>query len=206
MGLELPSARQWTLTRRSLGRLRSRARSMRANRLQGMGARRRLVVMKANCARRRLGREAAPAVWLATRRRRPPGRCSYPCATERRPVGRFPRLGQVELRLGAAWVRYRETATPETGSPSVFHRPVMVPCRHRARSSRLRVMLPRCRPPRRCPSAAMPTASIYPARVRLLLRCPRFCVADAVPVRPAACSGTRPCALLGPAVPHRVAD
>jgi hypothetical protein len=154
----------------------------------------------------RLGRAAAPAVWLATWRRWAPGRCSCPCATERRPVGRFPRLGRVELRLGPAWVRYRETATPETGSPSVFHRPVMVPCRHRARSSRLRVMLPRCRPPRRCPPAARPTAPIYPARVRLLLRCPRLCVAGAVPVRPAACSGTRPCALLGPAVPHRVAD
>jgi hypothetical protein len=204
--LELRSAQQWPLTRRCPGRLRSRGESMRACRFQGMGARTRLVEMTANCARRRLGREAAPAVWLATWRRWAPGRCSYPCATGRRPVGRFPRLGQLELRLGPAWVRYRETATPETGSPSVFHRPVMVPCRHRARSSRLRVMLPRCRPPRRCRSAAMPTAPIYPARVRLLLRCLRFCVAGAVPVRPAACSGTRPCALLGPAVPHRVAD
>jgi hypothetical protein len=171
-----------------------------------MGARRRSVEIPASCARRRLGRKAAPAVWLATWGCWTPGRGSYPCATERRPVGRFPRLGRVDLLLGPAWVRYRETATPETGSPSAFHRPVMVPCRHRARSSRLRVMLPRCRPPRRRASTAMPTAPIYPARVRLRLRGLRFCVAGAVPVRPAACSGTRPCALLGPAVHHRVAD
>ena len=170
-----------------------------------MGARSRLVKMKANCACRRLGPEAAPVVWLATRILWAPGRDSCPCATERRPVGLFPRLGRVDLLLSPAWVRYRETATPETDPPSAFHRPV-VPCRHRARSSRLRVMLPRCRPPRRCPSTAMPTAPIYPARVRLRLRGLRFCVAGAVPVRTAVCSGTRPCALLGPAVPHRVAD
>jgi hypothetical protein len=159
-----------------------------------------------NCARSLVGREAAPAVWLATWRWWAPGRESCPCATGRRPVGRIPRLGRVEIRLDPAWMRYRETATPETGSPSAFHRPVMVPCRHRDRSSRLRVMLPRCRPPRRCPPTAMPTAPISPARVRLPLRAPRFSVVGAVPVRPAAGSGIHPCVLLGPAVPHRVAD
>jgi hypothetical protein len=70
---------------------------------------------------------------------------SCPCATGRRLVGRTPRWGRVEIRLGPAWVRYRGTATPETDPPSTFHRPV-VPGRHRARSSRLRVTLPRCRP------------------------------------------------------------
>ena len=203
--LELPPARQWPVTHWRPRGLGSRE-GARGYRFQGMEARRRLEEMEANFARRRLGREAAPAVWLATWRCWAPGRGSYPYATGRRPVGRFPRLGQVELRLGPAWVRYRETATPETGSPSVFHRPVMVPCRHRARFSRLRVMTPRCRPPRRCPPAARPTAPIYPARVRLLLPCPRFHVAGAVPVQPTTCSGTRPCALLEPAVPHRVAD
>ena len=206
MGLELPSARQWTLTRRSLGRLRSRARSMRANRLQGMGARRRLVVMKANCARRRLGREAAPAVWLATRRRRPPGRCSYPCATERRPVGRFPRLGQVELRLGPAWVRYRGTATPETDPPSTFHRPVLIPGRHRARSSRPRVTLLRYRPSPWWLPAAMPTSPTYRALVPRSLPDPWFSFVASARVRPGACRGTRQCALHRPAVLHRVAD
>jgi hypothetical protein len=167
---------------------------------------RHLVEGRANCARRGLGREAAPAGWFATRRWRPPGRGSCPCATGRRPVGRFPRLGRVEFRLGPAWVRYRESATPETDPPSAFHRPVLVPRRHRARSSRLRVTLPRCRPSPRCPSAAMPTAPIYPARVRPLLLGPRLSVVGAGPVRPAACSGIRPCVPLGLAVPHRVAD
>ncbi len=165
------------------------------------------VTMRGNCAQRWLGRAAAPADWLATWTWWwAPGRGSCPCATGRRPVGRLPRLGRVEIRLGPAWMRYRETATPETGSPSAFHRPVVVPWRHRARSSRLRVTLPRCRPPRRCQPTAMPTAPIYPARVRLLLRGPRFSVVGAVPVRPAAGSGIHPCVPLGPAVPHRVAD
>jgi hypothetical protein len=70
---------------------------------------------------------------------------SCPCATGRRLVGRTPRWGRVEIRLGPAWVRYRGTATPETDPPSTFHRPV-IPGRHRARSSRLRGTLPRCRP------------------------------------------------------------
>jgi hypothetical protein len=142
---------------------------------------------------------------LVRGRSRPP-RWSCPCATEPRPVGRTPRLGRVEIRLGPAWVRYRGTATPETDPPSTFHRPVLVPGRHRGRSTRLRVTLPRCRPSPRCPPAAMPTAPIYPARVRLLLRGLRFSVAGAVQVQPGACSGIRPCVLLGPAVPHRVAD
>ena len=165
-----------------------------------------LVTVRGSCAQRWLGREAAPTDWPATWRWWAPGRGSCPCATGRRPVGRLPRLGRVEIRLGPAWVRYRETATPETDPPSTFHRPVLVPGRHRGRSSRLRVTLPRCRPSPRCPPAAMPTAPIYPARVRLLLRGLRFSVAGAVQVQPGACSGIRPCVLLGPAVPHRVAD
>jgi hypothetical protein len=157
-------------------------------------------------ARRRLGREVTSSVCLVTWRSWALGRASCPRATGRRPVGRLPRLGRVEIQLGPAWVRYRETPTPETDPPSTFHRPVLVPGRHRGRSSRLRVTLPRCRPSPRCPPAAMPTAPIYPARVRLLLRGLRFSVAGAVQVQPGACSGIRPCVLLGPAVPHRVAD
>src|SRR4029450_3169907 len=134
-----------------------------------------------------------------------PPRASGPGPTEGAAVVRLPRLGRGEIRLGPAWVRYRETATPETDPPSAFHRPVWIPGRHRARSSRLRVTLPRCRPSPWCPSAATPTAPIYPARVRLLMRGSQSCVDGAIPARPAACSGIRPCALLGPAVPHRVA-
>ena len=171
----------------------------------GSGRRRHLAYPRANHSDWRLGREAAPALLIATRGHWALGRGSCPCATERIPVGRLPRLGRGVIRLGPAWVRYRETATPETDPPSAFHRPVLIPGRHRARSSRLRVTLPRCRPSPRCPSAATPTAPIYPARVRLLLRDPQSYVDGAIPVRPAACSGIRPCALLGPAVPHRVA-
>ena len=115
---------------------------------------------------------------LTTRRWVPPGRWSCPCATGRRPVGPSPRSGQVEMRLGPAWVRYRETATPETDPPSAFHRPVLIPGRHRARSSRLRVTLPRCWPCPWCPPAAMPTSPTYPARVRLRLRCPQVAAAQ----------------------------
>jgi hypothetical protein len=129
---------------------------------------------------------------------------SCPCATGRRLVGRSPRWGRVEIRLGPAWVRYRGTATPETDPPSTFHRPVLVPGRHRARFSRLRVTLPRCRPFPWWPSAAMPTAPISPARVRLLLPGPLPCVAG-IPARQGACSGNRHCAP-GPSVLHRVAD
>ena len=85
---------------------------------------------------------------MATRTALPPGRWSCPRATGLRPVGPSPRLGQLEMRLGPARVRYRETATPETDPPSAFHRPVLILERRRARSSRLRVTLPRCRPPR----------------------------------------------------------
>jgi hypothetical protein len=127
---------------------------------------------------------------------------SCPCATGPRLVGRTPRWGRVEIRLGPAWVRYRGTATPETDPPSTFHRPV-VPGRHRARFSRLRVTLPRCRPSLWYPPAAMPTAPIPPARVRLL-RGLLLCVVG-IPARQGACSGSRPCAP-GPAVLHRVAD
>ena len=155
---------------------------------------------RASPARRRLGREVSSSGWLVTRRWGAPDRASCPSATGPRPVGRLPRLGRVEIRLGPAWVRYRETATPETDPPSTSRRPVLVPGRHRERSSRLWVTLPRC------PPAAMPTAPIYPARLRLFLRGLRFCVAGAIPVRPGACSGIRPCVLLGPALPHRVAD
>jgi hypothetical protein len=131
-------------------------------------------------------------------------RGSCPCATGRRLVGRSPRWGRVEIRLGPAWARYRGTATPETDPPSTFHRPVLVPGRHRARSSRLRVTLPRCRPSPWLPSAAMPTAPISPARVRLLLPGLLPCVAG-IPARQGSCSGNHPCAP-GPAVLHRVAD
>jgi hypothetical protein len=202
----LQPARQRPLTGQRRTALRSRERSARDHRLPRV-SRRRSVELKASWAARRLGREAAaPAVLIVTWRCWAPGRGSCPYATGRRPVGRLPRLGRGEIRLGPAWVRYRETATPETDPPSAFHRPVLIPGRHRARSSRLRVTLPRCRPSPRCPSAAMPTAPIPPARVRLLLHDPWSDVAGAVLVRPAACSGIRPCALLGLAVPHRVAD
>ena len=157
-------------------------------------------------ARRRLGHEVTSSVCLVTWRSWALGRTSCPCATGRRPVGRLPRLGRVEIRLGPAWVRYRETATPETDPPSTCHRPVLVPGWHRDRSSRLRATLPRCRPSPRYPPAAMPTAPICPARVRLLLHGLRFLVAGADPVQSGVCSGIRPCVLLGPAVPHRVAD
>ena len=186
-------------------RRRLRERSAAGYRPPGLRARRHLAYPRANRSDWWLGREAAPVLLNPTRRRWAPGRGSCPCATERRPVGRLPRLGRREIRLGPAWVRYRETATPETDPPSAFHRPVLIPGRHRARSSRLQVTLPRCRPSPRCPSAATPTAPIYPARVRLLLLDPQSHVDGATPVRPAACSGIRPCALLGPAVPHRVA-
>ena len=119
---------------------------------------------------------------------------SSPCATGRRLVGRIPRWGRLEIRLGPAWVRYRGTATPETDPPSTFHRPVLVSGRHRARSSRLRLALPRCRPAPWCLPAAMPTAPISPARVRLLLTGFLPGVAG-TPARQGACSGNRPCVL-----------
>ena len=143
---------------------------------------------------------------LATRQALPPGRWSCPCATGLNPVGPSPRLGQLEMRLGPAWVRYRETATPETDPPSAFHRPVLILERHRARSSRLRVTLPRCRPSPWCPPAAMPTSPTYPARVRLRLRGPQVAAAVAVPGRRGACSEIHPSVLPAPAVLHRVAD
>ena len=49
--------------------------------------------------------------------------------------GSAPRSGRLELRLGPAWARYRDTATPETDPPSTTHRPALVPGRYRARSS-----------------------------------------------------------------------
>jgi hypothetical protein len=153
------------------------------------------------CVRRSLNL----AMRLTTRRWAPPGRWSCPCATGRRPVGPSPRSGQVEMRLGPAWVRYRESATPETDPPSAFHRPVLIPGRHRARSCRLRVTLPRCRPCPWCPPAAMPTSPTYPARVRLRLRGPQVAAA-AVPARRGACSGIRRGGLPAPAVLHRVAE
>jgi hypothetical protein len=123
----------------------------------------------------------------ATGKDRDPGRVPCPCATGRHPVGRSPRLGRVEIRLGPAWVRYRESATPETDPPSTFHRPVLIPGRHRARSSRLRVTLPRCRPCPWCPPAAMPTSPNYPAGVRSLQPDPRSCCAAAGLTRRGAC-------------------
>ena len=134
-----------------------------------------------------------------------PGRGSCPCATGRRPVGRIPRSGRVEIRLGPAWVRYRGTATPETDPPSAVHRPVLIRGRHRARLSRPRVTLPRCRSSSWWPPAAMPTAPMFPARLRLRPPDLRSCAA-AIPTRPRACSGTLPCAPHGPAVLHRVAE
>jgi hypothetical protein len=128
-------------------------------------------------------------------------RGSCPCATGRRLVGRSPRSGRVEIRLGPAWVRYRGTATPETDPPSVVHRPVLVAGRHRARSPRLRVTLPRYQPCSWWPLAAMPAAPMSPAGL-LLLDLQSYV---AVPARPGACSGTPACAPLGPAVLHRVA-
>jgi hypothetical protein len=158
-------------------------------------------VPRRRCARRSLNL----AVRLTTRRLVSPGRRSCPCATGRRPVGPSPRSGQVEMRLGPAWVRYRETATPETDPPSAFHRPVLIPGRHRARPSRLRVTLPRCRPCPWCPPAAMPTSPTYPARVRLRLRGPQVAAAE-IPARRGACSGIRPGGLPAPAVLHRDAE
>jgi hypothetical protein len=147
-----------------------------------------------------LGRSPRPV-----RRSRAPGRGSCPCATGRRPVGRTPRSGRVEHRLGPAWVRYRGTATPETDPPSAVHRPVLIAGRHRARLSRPRVTLPRCRPCPWWPPAAMPTAPMSPARLHLRPPDLRSCAA-AIPTRPGACSGTLPCAPHGPAVLHRVAE
>jgi hypothetical protein len=144
-------------------------------------------------------------VRLASRRGRCPRRSPCPCSTEPRPVGRLPRSGRVEIRLGPAWVRYRGTATPETDPPSTFHRPVLVPGRHRARASRLRVTYPRCRSCPWCPSATTPTSPTYPARVRPLLLDPWPSVA-AVQARPGACSGIPRPALHRPAVLHRVAE
>ncbi len=108
---------------------------------------------------------AGPPSW----RLRSPRWWSCPCATEPIPAGRHPRSGRVEIRPGPAGARYRDTATPETGSPSTFHRPVLVPGRHRARSSRPRVTLPRCRPSPWCPPAAMPTSPTDPALVPVRL-------------------------------------
>jgi hypothetical protein len=152
---------------------------------------------------RRACRSLNLAMRLATRRWMSPGRWS--CATGRRPVGPSPRSGQVEMRLGPAWVRYRESATPETDPPSTFHRPVLIPGRHRARPSRLRVTLPRCWSCPWCPPAAMPTSPTYPARVRLRLRGPQVAAA-VVPARRGACSGIRRDGLPVPAVLHRVAE
>jgi hypothetical protein len=142
---------------------------------------------------------------LVRGRSRPP-RWSCPCATEPRPVGRTPRLGRVEIRLGPAWVRYRGTATPETDPPSTFHRPVLIPGRHRARSSRPRVTLPRYRPSPWWLPAAMPTSPTYRALVPRSLPDPWFSFVASARVRPGACRGTRQCALHRPAVLHRVAD
>jgi len=83
---------------------------------------------------------------------------------------------------------------------------VLVPGRHRARSSRLRVTLPRCRPSPWCSPAAMPTSPTYPALAPVRPPDPWSSAAAAVQARPGACSGTRPYALPGPAVLHRVAD
>jgi hypothetical protein len=154
--------------------------------------------------RRWSGRYLTPQC-LATRRSWSPRRGPCPYATGPRPVGRRPRSGRAKMRLGPAW-RYRETATPETDPPSTTHRPVLVPGRPRARPSRLRVMLPRCRPSPWCPSAATPTSPTYPARVRLRLPDPQVAAAVAVPARPEACSGIHRAALPGPAVLHRAAE
>jgi hypothetical protein len=117
-----------------------------------------------------------------------PPRCSpCPCATEPSPVGRHPKLGRLEIQLGRAWVRYRGPATPETDPPSTFHRPALVPGRHRARSSRPRVTLPRCRPSPWCSPAATPTSLTYPALVPPRPPDPEPSVASAVRVRPGAC-------------------
>jgi hypothetical protein len=137
-------------------------------------------------------------------RRPAPGLVSCPYATGPRPGDQLPRLGRLEIRLGPAWVRYRETATPETDPPSTSHRPV-VPGRPRARPSRLRVTLPRCRPSLWYPPAAMPTVPTSPARVRLRLPGFRSVAGAGVLARPGACSGIHPSALLEPAVLHRVA-
>jgi hypothetical protein len=99
---------------------------------------------RTHCCRQALSsrsRVAAP-LRLARGGARPPRWWSCPCAPGGRPVGRIPRLGRVEIRLGPAWVRYRRTTTRETDPPSVFHRSVLVPGRHGARLSRPGVTLP----------------------------------------------------------------
>jgi hypothetical protein len=159
----------------------------------------------AQCRVRRWSGRCLMLLRLAARRSRSPGRGSYPYATGPRPVGRRPRSGQVRMR-SPVWARYRETATPETDPPSTTHRPVLVPGRHRARPSRLRVTLPRCRPSPWCPSAATPTSPTYPARVRLRLPDRRIAAAVAAPARPGACSGIHRSAVPGPAVHHRAAE
>jgi hypothetical protein len=135
-----------------------------------------------------------------------PGQASCPCATGRSPVGQTPRLGRVETLLNPARLRYRGTATPETDPPATSHRPVLVSGWHRARPSRLRVTLPRCRPSPWCLPAATPTSPMSPARVPLVLPGARPLAGAVAPVRPTVGSGIRPSALLGPAVLHRVVE
>ncbi len=132
------------------------------------------------------GRSAAVTEGRLAWRLRPPRWSSCPYATEPSPAGRRPRSGRVEIRLGPAWARYRGPATPETDPPSTFHRPVLIPGRHRARSSRPRVILPRCRPSPWCSPAATPASPTYPALVPLRLPAP-WPSAAAVQVRPGAC-------------------
>jgi hypothetical protein len=120
-------------------------------------------------------------------RSQPPRCSSCPRATEPSPVGRHPKLGRLEIQLGPAWVRYREPATPQTDPPSTFHRPVLVPGRHRARSPRPRVTLPGCRPSPWCSPATPPTSPTYPALVPPRLPGPWPSVASAVRGRPGAC-------------------
>jgi hypothetical protein len=172
---------------------------------------RRLVSVPPGCCCRRAPAAVRPGagpptVRAATPETCSPGRRSCPCATERPPVDRPPRWGRVELRLGPAWVRYRESATPETDPPSTFHRPVLIPGRHRARSSRLRVTLPRYRPCPWCPPAATPTSPDTPARARLLAPASRLWFVVQAQARRGACEEIRPYARLGPAVLHRVAE
>jgi hypothetical protein len=147
---------------------------------------RRAIASRPRPIRRRRGPRPSP--WCVRSRmegRWLPGPPSCPCATGPRPVGRFPRSGRVEIRLGPAWVRYRGTATPETDPPATFHRPVLIPGRRHARSARLRVNVPRCRPYPRCPPAATPASPNYPARVRPALPCSWF--AAGTPMRRGAC-------------------
>jgi hypothetical protein len=138
------------------------------------------------CVRVGSGRSGAAMACLPAWRSRPPRWSSCPYATGPSAVGRRPRLGRVEIRLGPAWARYRDTATPETDPPSTFHRPVLVPGRHRARSSRPRVILPRYRPSPWCAPAATPASPTYPALAPLRLPAP-WSSAAAVQVRPRAC-------------------